>query len=124
VDLANLLGEAGVEVEWSDKTYSGRHIEVAFTGLLREDQELATDAMLKHDCGVLAAATAFGKTVIAAKLAIAEELALPLARLPREARAFIDQVLSETLVRPHVLQRIRHYFRTQARPQGVPDHAG
>ena len=63
-------------------------------------------------------------TVIAAKLAIAEELALPLARLPREARAFIDQVLSETLVRPHVLQRIRHYFRTQARPQGVPDHAG
>jgi superfamily II DNA or RNA helicase len=68
VDLATLLGEAGVDVAWSDKTYPGRHIEVTFTGVLREDQELAAEAMLKHDCGVLSAATAFGKTVIAAKL--------------------------------------------------------
>ena len=67
-DLATLLVEAGVEVEWSDKTHPGRHIEVAFTGVLREDQELAAEAMLKHDCGVLSAATAFGKTVIAARL--------------------------------------------------------
>src|SRR3989339_470828 len=29
MDLATLLAEAGVEVEWSDKTYPGRHIEVA-----------------------------------------------------------------------------------------------
>jgi superfamily II DNA or RNA helicase len=67
-DLETLLREAGVEVEWSDKTNSGRHLETAFTGVLREDQELAAEAMLKHDCGVLSAATAFGKTVIAAKL--------------------------------------------------------
>jgi superfamily II DNA or RNA helicase len=67
-DLATLLAEAGVEVEWSDKTQPGRHIEVAFTGVLREDQQLVAEAMLKHDCGVLAAATAFGKTVIAARL--------------------------------------------------------
>jgi superfamily II DNA or RNA helicase len=67
-DVATLLAEAGVEVEWADKTNPGRHIEVAFTGVLREDQELAAEAMLKHDCGVLAAATAFGKTVIAARL--------------------------------------------------------
>ena len=58
----------GVEVAWSDKTHAGRHLEVAFTGVLREDQELAAQAMLRHDCGVLAAATAFGKTVIAARL--------------------------------------------------------
>lgn len=68
MDLATLLTEAGVEVEWSDKTHPGRRIEVAFTGVLREDQELAAETMLKHDCGVLAAATAFGKTVIAARL--------------------------------------------------------
>lgn len=35
---------------------------------MREDQELAANAMLKYDCGVLSAATAFGKTVIAARL--------------------------------------------------------
>ena len=68
VDVATLLAEADVEVEWSDKTNPGRHIEVRFTGVLREDQELAAEAMLQHDCGVLAAATAFGKTVIAARL--------------------------------------------------------
>ncbi len=67
-DLATLLGQAGVEVAWSDKTCPGRSIQVAFSGLLREDQELAAEAMLKHDCGVLSAATAFGKTVIAARL--------------------------------------------------------
>jgi superfamily II DNA or RNA helicase len=67
-DLTALLMETGVQVDWSDKTNPGRPIEVAFTGVLRDDQELATEAMLNHDCGVLAAATAFGKTVIAARL--------------------------------------------------------
>jgi superfamily II DNA or RNA helicase len=55
-------------VTWSDKTHPGKSIEVAFTGVLRENQELAAQAMLQHDCGVLSAATAFGKTVIAARL--------------------------------------------------------
>jgi superfamily II DNA or RNA helicase len=73
MDLTTLLTEAGVEVEWSDKTHPGRPIEVAFTGVLREDQELAAETMLKHDCGVLAAATAFGKTVIAARLIAARK---------------------------------------------------
>jgi superfamily II DNA or RNA helicase len=73
MDLSTLLAEAGVEVEWSDKTNPGRHIEVTFTGALREDQKLAAEAMLKHDCGVLSAATAFGKTVIAAGLIAARK---------------------------------------------------
>jgi len=63
-------------------------------------------------------------TVIAAKLAIADELATPLAKLPAEARSFIDRVLGETLVRACVLQRIRDYFRTPAQPRGGHDHAG
>ncbi len=48
---------------------------------------------------------------IAAKLAIAEELAMPLAKLSMDDRAYIDQVLSETLARRVVLERVRDYFR-------------
>jgi len=32
------------------------------------EQRIAAQALLEHDTGVLAAATAFGKTVVAAKL--------------------------------------------------------
>lgn len=51
--------------------------------------------------------------VIAAKLAIADDLARPLAKLSSAERAFIDQVLAETLIRNTVLSRVRHYFRHQ-----------
>jgi transposase InsO family protein len=54
---------------------------------------------------------------IAAKLAIAEEIALPLAKLDPDDRAFIDTVLAETLARRVVLKRIRAYFR-QKETQG------
>ena len=50
-------------------------------------------------------------SIIAAKLAIAEDLAQPLAKLTSADRAFVDQVLSETLIRRVVLVRIRDYFR-------------
>lgn len=59
---------------------------------------------------------------LAAKLAIADDLARPLAQLAPDDRAFINQVLAETLVRPVVLARVRAYFRHQ-RPQGH-HHAG
>jgi superfamily II DNA or RNA helicase len=67
-DVANLLDEVGVKTAWSDHTCPGRPINVAFYGHLREEQILAAEEMLKHDIGVLSATTAFGKTVIAAKL--------------------------------------------------------
>jgi hypothetical protein len=51
--------------------------------------------------------------LIAAKLAIADELATPLTRLPAEDRLFIDRVLTETLMRRVVLARVRDYFRHQ-----------
>ncbi|HAS8353726.1 TPA: transposase [Vibrio vulnificus] len=60
-------------------------------------------------------------TVIAAKLAIADDLAIPLARMPDEDRAFIDSILAETLNRNEVLARIRDYFRNR---QSGEDHAG
>ena len=44
------------------------HLEVSFHGELRPEQKAAADAMLAHETGVLAATTAFGKTVVAAWL--------------------------------------------------------
>ncbi len=43
-------------------------LEVAFQGELRPEQKAAAEALLAHDTGVLAATTAFGKTVVAAWL--------------------------------------------------------
>jgi len=60
--------------------------------------------------------------IIAAKLAIADELATPLAKLAAEDRAFIDQLLTETLNRRIVLTQIRDYFRHHNH-KGV-DYAG
>ncbi len=59
-------------------------------------------------------------SIIAAKLAIADDLAQPLAKLAAADRAFIDQVLSETLTRRIVLARIRDYFRNK---KSGEDHA-
>lgn len=59
---------------------------------------------------------------IAAKLAIADEIAKPLAKLTSNDRAFIDNVLAETLTRSIVLTRIREYFRHQVTQGG--QHAG
>ena len=67
-DVAILLYNAGVKAEWTDHACPGRPIHVAFNGSLREEQILAAEELLKHDTGVLSATTAFGKTVIAAKL--------------------------------------------------------
>lgn len=48
---------------------------------------------------------------IAAKLAIADELAKPLTKLSADDQTFIDQLLSETLVRRLILLRLRKHFR-------------
>ncbi|MGC8492439.1 MAG: TOTE conflict system archaeo-eukaryotic primase domain-containing protein [Syntrophobacteraceae bacterium] len=92
VDLETMLKEAGVTIRWVDKSHPGRTIKVSFTGVLREDQEIAVEAMLQHDCGVLSAATAFGKTVVAARL-IAERKVNTLILTHRQ------QLLSQWLAR-------------------------
>jgi len=51
-----------------DERCPGVPLPVVFKGELRDDQEPAARAMLAHDTGVLAATTAFGKTVLAAWL--------------------------------------------------------
>ena len=47
---------------------AARQLMCASTGSLRPEQQLAANALAAHDIGVLAATTAFGKTVVAAWL--------------------------------------------------------
>lgn len=63
-----LLNAAKVEVNLRDERFTGHSIDVQFAGKLRDEQQRAGDALLRHDTGVLSATTAFGKTVIAAWL--------------------------------------------------------
>ncbi|MGN0833960.1 MAG: TOTE conflict system archaeo-eukaryotic primase domain-containing protein [Kiritimatiellia bacterium] len=48
-----------------DKRYAGVPIEMTFKGTLRIDQKSAVADLKKSDAGILAAGTAFGKTVVA-----------------------------------------------------------
>jgi superfamily II DNA or RNA helicase len=67
-ELSELLKEHGIRVLVRDERYAGKPIDVTFQGNLRDDQAEAIRQTLRHDEGVLCAPTAFGKTVIAAKL--------------------------------------------------------
>jgi superfamily II DNA or RNA helicase/very-short-patch-repair endonuclease len=51
-----------------DERCGGNPLNLSFCGTLRPEQQAAAEALLRHDTGVLAATTAFGKTVIAAWL--------------------------------------------------------
>lgn len=57
-----------IEAEIEDRRESGLSVAVKFLGTLREEQAAAFEALARHDTGVLAATTAFGKTVVAAAL--------------------------------------------------------
>jgi superfamily II DNA or RNA helicase len=67
-ELCELLKEHGIRELVRDERYAGKPIDVTFQGNLRDDQAEAIRQTLRHDEGVLCAPTAFGKTVIAAKL--------------------------------------------------------
>jgi hypothetical protein len=58
---------------------------------------------------------------VAAKLAVADEIGRDLVDLSAEERAFIDQILEETLMRRVILERVREYFRKRSRGA---EHAG
>jgi hypothetical protein len=58
-------------------------------------------------------------TVLTAKRAIADYLALPLARLSESERAFIDRLLEETLNKKVILEKVRHYFKERREKQDV-----
>src|SRR5207247_6170664 len=63
-----LLRNLNVKPLLRDERFAGTPLRLQFHGELRPDQQMAANAMAAHDTGVLAATTAFGKTVIAAWL--------------------------------------------------------
>jgi superfamily II DNA or RNA helicase len=67
-EVSALLKEHGIGVRTCDERYAGTSIDVKFQGNLHDDQAEAIRQTLRHDEGVLCAPTAFGKTVVAAKL--------------------------------------------------------
>ncbi len=67
-EAIELLQSHGVAPHLVDKREIGAQLNIRFVGSLREEQTLAASALSHHDFGVLAAATAFGKTVVAASL--------------------------------------------------------
>ena len=66
--VLDLLASLGIAVAIEDCRFSGEAIPLAFAGALRPDQEAAITALLPHDTGVLAATTAFGKTILAIRM--------------------------------------------------------
>ena len=67
-DVRKMLTELGVRMVIRDERHDGSPLDVKFHGELRQEQKTAADAISRHETGVLAATTAFGKTVVAAWL--------------------------------------------------------
>ena len=67
-DVRKTLEALKIQPIIRDERFGGVSMNVSFCGVLRPDQQAAADALLEHNTGVLAATTAFGKTVIAAWL--------------------------------------------------------
>lgn len=64
-DVAGLLKELNIQVIIQNKQFCGKTVDIKFKGQLYPEQKKAAKALLKHNNGILAATTAFGKTVIA-----------------------------------------------------------
>jgi len=67
-EVQELLRSHGVGTDIVDRREAGTPLAVRFLGTPRDGQAAAVKALALHDCGVLAATTAFGKTVVAAAL--------------------------------------------------------
>lgn len=67
-ELMETLAALKIQPVLRDERFGGVSLDVSFCGILRPDQQVAATALLRHDIGVLAATTAFGKTVVAAWL--------------------------------------------------------
>lgn len=67
-DLLSFFEHNRVKVSLEDLRSSGTSIEAEFSGKLTTLQDTAARVILNRDIGVLSAATAFGKTVVAASI--------------------------------------------------------
>jgi hypothetical protein len=64
-DVTELLHSLAIQTRIIDERFGGNQVKAKFVGTLRSEQLVAAKALLGHDTGVLAASTAFGKTVVA-----------------------------------------------------------
>jgi superfamily II DNA or RNA helicase len=67
-EVLALLRSLNVSVNISDQRFSGNRINIFFKGRLTPEQQTAAENMLSHETGILAATTAFGKTVVGCNL--------------------------------------------------------
>jgi superfamily II DNA or RNA helicase len=116
-----LLASKGVRPQLRDERCTGAPLRVRFLGALTEEQEAAAQALMAHDTGVLAATTAFGKTVVASKM-IAERNTNALILVHRQ------QLLEQWVARLGAFlnigsDRIGVIRGGRKRPQGVVDVA-
>jgi len=120
-ELLELIASLNIEVNLTDERFSGTPLEIQFQGDLRSEQQLAANALLAHETGVLSASTAFGKTVLAAYL-IAQRKVNTLIIVHR--RQLLDQwvsILNEFLgVNPKQIGQIGGGKR---KPTGIIDVA-
>jgi superfamily II DNA or RNA helicase/very-short-patch-repair endonuclease len=67
-ELSQALSDMNIKTVVKDERNTGQPLTASFQGELRPEQSIAAHALLAHDTGVLAATTAFGKTIVAAWL--------------------------------------------------------
>lgn len=67
-EARGLFADLGIAVRVRDERQHGTPLGARFLGELTPEQEVAATRLLEHDTGVLAATTAFGKTVVAARV--------------------------------------------------------
>ncbi len=120
-DVQETLSGVGIRSVVRDERHSGHPIDVAFRGDLRPEQRTAAAAMLKHDAGVLAATTAFGKTVVAASLIARRRVStLVLVHRRQLLEQWIDRLQTFLDVPPKSIGRIGGGRRS---PTGIVDVA-
>jgi superfamily II DNA or RNA helicase len=73
-EVVELIKASGAMPQISDERRAGTSLAASFLGKLHDVQEAAVAALELHDIGVLAATTAFGKTVVGAKMIAARGL--------------------------------------------------
>jgi superfamily II DNA or RNA helicase/very-short-patch-repair endonuclease len=100
-DLQKLFKTHRIRLDLQDERQVGAPLEWQFCGELRPDQLAAAEAMLAHDTGVLAATTAFGKTVLAAWL--------------------ISRRAANTLVLVHRQQLMQQWVERLSQFLGIPE---
>jgi superfamily II DNA or RNA helicase len=120
-EVRQTLAELGVRSVVRDERFAGRPLNVSFQGELRPEQMAAAHAMLAHETGVLAATTAFGKTVVGAWL-IAQRGVNTLVLVHR--RHLLDQWVERLSVFLGVPQKsIGRIGGGRSRPTGLLDVA-